>query len=84
FNNLTSSLQNKIQSTSAIHCFLIAGNENAVNASKTLTQQGFDVRAIKSPTVKAGAERLRICLHATNTEQELTQLAEALNQVFSN
>lgn len=82
FNKLTLKLQNKINSTSAIHCFLIEGNENAINASKQLINKGFDVRAIKSPTVKAGAERLRICLHATNTQQELQQFSDTLNQIF--
>jgi len=83
FNELTLKLKNKINSTSAIHCFLIAGNENAINASKQLIGKGFDVRAIKSPTVKVGAERLRICLHTTNTRQELQQLSEVLNQIFA-
>jgi 8-amino-7-oxononanoate synthase len=82
FKELTLKLQNKINSTSAIHCFLIEGNENAINTSKQLINKGFDVRAIKSPTVKAGAERLRICLHATNTQQEFQQLSEALHQIF--
>ncbi|HTA63685.1 MAG TPA: aminotransferase class I/II-fold pyridoxal phosphate-dependent enzyme, partial [Bacteroidia bacterium] len=83
FNELTLKLQNKINSTSAIHCFVIEGNENAINASKQLINKGFDVRAIKSPTVKAGAERLRICLHATNTTQELQQFSDTLNQIFA-
>ena len=81
FNQLTSKIPNKIESTSAIHCFLIEGNEQVVNASKQLKEKGFDVRAIKSPTVKAGAERLRICLHATNTKQELAELVETLKQI---
>jgi len=75
---LTSKLENKIKSTSAIHCFLVAGNENAIHTSKQLIDKGFDVRAIKSPTVKEGAERLRICLHANNTKKELTDLAKIL------
>jgi 8-amino-7-oxononanoate synthase len=79
FNEFTSTLLNKIKSTSAIHCFLIEGNENAINASKQLIDKSFDVRAIKSPTVKIGTERLRICLHSTNTKQELNSLAEKLN-----
>jgi 8-amino-7-oxononanoate synthase len=81
FNELTFKLKNKISSTSAIHCFLIAGNENAINASTKLKGKGFDVRAIKNPTVKIGTERLRICLHATNTNQELQQLSEALYKI---
>jgi 8-amino-7-oxononanoate synthase len=79
FNSLTSTFANRINSTSAIHCFLVSGNEPVMAASKKLITAGFDVRPIKSPTVKVGAERLRICLHADNSKQELTGLAAALN-----
>ena len=78
FNQLTNQKTNKIPSTSAIHCFVVPGNENVINISKHLIANGIDVRAIKSPTVKEGAERLRICLHATNTQTEIKKLAEAL------
>ena len=82
FNKLTSKFTNKIKSTSAIHCFLVAGNENAILVSKQLAYKGFDVHAIKSPTVKEGAERLRICLHATNTKEEFIDLSKILEQIF--
>jgi len=82
FNKLTSRLKNKIQSTSAIHCFLIPGNENAMGTAAALNKSGFDVKAIKSPTVKAGSERLRICLHATNTEKQIKDLARELAELF--
>lgn len=82
FNELTASLQNKINSTSAIHCFLVPENENVINASKQLISKGFDIRPIKSPTVKAGAERLRICLHATNNKKEIIELTKELNNLF--
>ncbi len=83
FNELTKTISCKISSTSAIHCFLIEGNEHVLNVSKQLKEKGFDVRAIKSPTVKTGAERLRICLHSTNTKQELNSLAEELIGVLN-
>lgn len=79
FNEFTGSIKDKINSTSAIHCFVIKGNENVIQASKELIAKGFDVRAIKSPTVKEGSERLRICLHSTNSKQEITNLAKELN-----
>ncbi len=82
FNKLTSSFSGKIASQSAIHCFLVPGNENAIKASEKLIKKGFDVRAIKSPTVKEGSERLRICLHATNTEEEIKKLAKELAAIF--
>ena len=78
FNELTYTVKDKINSSSAIHCFVIKGNENVIQASKELTTKGFDVRAIKSPTVKEGSERLRICLHATNSKDEISMLAKEL------
>jgi 8-amino-7-oxononanoate synthase len=36
------------------------------------------VKAIKSPTVKEGTERVRICLHAYNTKEETDQLIGTL------
>ncbi len=83
FNKLTAKLKNKMASQSAIHCFLYPGNENAAWASELLMKKGFDVRAIKSPTVKVGSERLRVCLHATNTETQIKNLTKELQTLFS-
>ncbi|MGZ3861917.1 MAG: aminotransferase class I/II-fold pyridoxal phosphate-dependent enzyme [Bacteroidia bacterium] len=82
FNSLTAKIPAKISSTSAIHCFLVPGNENAIKAAESLQNKGFDVRPIKSPTVRAGSERLRICLHATNTSEEIRKLAVELKSIF--
>jgi 8-amino-7-oxononanoate synthase len=82
FNSLTAKITAKIKSSSAIHCFLIPGNENAIKASGNLQKKGFDVRAIKSPTVKAGSERLRVCLHVTNSSAEIKRLAIELESIF--
>ena len=65
-------------SHSAIQCVLISGNENVLKAAIQLQNRGFDVRAIRSPTVKKGAERLRICLHSFNTKDEIQHLVTAL------
>ncbi len=56
----------------------IKGNENAINLSKYLVETGFDVRALLSPTVKQGHERLRICLHSFNTKAEVSALLKCL------
>ncbi|MGZ3867142.1 MAG: aminotransferase class I/II-fold pyridoxal phosphate-dependent enzyme [Bacteroidia bacterium] len=82
FNSLTAKIHAKIPSTSAIHCFVIPGNENAIHAAGNLQKKGFDVKPIKSPTVRAGSERLRICLHATNTPEEIKRLAVELKNIF--
>lgn len=41
---------------------------------------GFDGRAIVAPTVPAGTERLRLIVHAFNTEAQIEGLAKALAQ----
>lgn len=69
------------KSNSAIQCVLISGNENVVKAAAQLQSKGFDVRAIRSPTVKKGSERLRICLHSFNTEEEILQLFNYLKNI---
>ena len=52
----------------------------AKEVAKSLQNDGFDVRAILSPTVAKGTERLRICLHTFNTESEIEGLAGSLNK----
>lgn len=63
-----------IKSESAIHCKLIPGNRQVQEAEDKLNQQNVFVKSIKSPTVKEGQERLRICLHSFNTKQEIDLL----------
>ncbi len=65
-------------SNSAVQCVLIPGNEKVQQASNYLIQQGLDVRAIKNPTVKEGSERLRICIHSFNTNEDVEQLTNSL------
>ncbi len=68
-----------IKSNSAIQCILFGSNESAKEMAALLQQNGLDVRAILSPTVAAGQERIRICLHSFNTEKEIILLTEILN-----
>ena len=68
-----------IASDSAIQCLIAGNNENASKIAAHLQQTGLDVRAILSPTVAKGSERLRICLHAFNTTEEIKLLADTLN-----
>ncbi|KAK4960161.1 hypothetical protein LTR10_003052 [Elasticomyces elasticus] len=42
--------------------------------------KGFVVRGIVPPTVPAGTERIRICLHGGNTVQQLDGLVECIRQ----
>ncbi len=67
-----------LDSRSAIQGVVLPGNQRVRRMADTLQQAGFDVRPIMSPTVKRGRERLRICLHASNTPAEVTSLLDAL------
>jgi 8-amino-7-oxononanoate synthase len=44
-----------------------------------LQEAGFAVKAILPPTVPAGSQRLRICIHAFNSQEEIDQLINLLN-----
>ncbi|XRE43503.1 8-amino-7-oxononanoate synthase [Tenacibaculum discolor] len=69
---------NFIESTSAIHCCIISGNERLKNIALQLQQNAFDVKPILSPTVPLNQERLRFCLHAYNSKEEITDVLEKL------
>ena len=61
-------------SQSPIQCLIIPGNEQARYVAVEAQRVGMDVRAILSPTVPTGQERLRLCIHAFNTTEEVNQL----------
>lgn len=65
-------------SETAIQPIIISGNEKIKDISSKLQVEGIDVRPILSPTVKAGTERLRICLHTYNSNEEIEQLINTL------
>lgn len=67
-------------SNSAIQGIIVGGNEATVALAKQVQNDGFDVRPILSPTVPKGSERLRISLHAFNTNEEIIGLVESLKK----
>jgi 8-amino-7-oxononanoate synthase len=69
-----------LDSHSWIQSLLVPGNQAAVAAAEHLQERGFLLKAIRSPSVQPGTERLRICLHATNTAREIETLFEALEE----
>lgn len=66
-------------SMSHIQSIPIEGNEAVKQAAQDIVKQGFDVRPLMSPTVQRGHEILRVCLHAFNTDDELTQLINRIH-----
>ena len=72
-----------IPSQSAIHCCVIKGNKATKDIAALLQQNKFDVKAILSPTVPKGQERLRICLHSYNTKEDITTLVRLLKEFLT-
>jgi 8-amino-7-oxononanoate synthase len=71
---------NCAKSNSAIQNVIIPGNANVKELSHFLQHHHFDCRSILSPTVKEGSERIRICLHAFNSDQEINELNHVLSE----
>ena len=57
---------------------LLGDNARALAAAERLAALGFDVRAIRPPTVPPGTARLRVSVHADHSEAEIDALAAAL------
>lgn len=71
-----------IESNSAIQSCIMAGNEKVKSLAHSLEENGYDVRPILSPTIPKGAERLRFCLHAFNTKEEILGALEVVKKNF--
>jgi 8-amino-7-oxononanoate synthase len=63
---------------------VILGEEEwALNIAQDLQDAGFDVRAIRPPTVPAGTSRLRVSIHADHGESDILALAAALKTAMA-
>lgn len=68
-----------VRSKSAIQSAIIPGNEKVKAIAVQLQEKGFDVKAILSPTVPEGQERLRFCLHSYNSAEEISEVLRLLS-----
>lgn len=66
----------------AIRHVLVGDSTRAAALSKTLADSGFDVRAIRPPTVAQGAACLRLCLHSYNQPEEIQEVLSILANAF--
>lgn len=67
-----------LQSEGPIVPVILGDSRRAVAVAEALQARGFDVRAIRPPTVSPSTARLRISVHADRTEAEIDALADAL------
>lgn len=63
-----------LPSTTPIQGLIYPGNHQVRGLAAELQRNGLDVRPILSPTVPQGSERLRVCLHAFNTFEQIDLL----------
>lgn len=68
----------KLLSTTPIQGIVVPGNEEVKVVAGILQKEGFDIRPILYPTVPEEKERLRIVMHAYNTEDDLKRLLNFL------
>ena len=57
---------------------IVGDDARAVATAKRLQEQGFDIRAIRPPSVSPGTARLRIAIHADHDQPMLARLAAAV------
>jgi 8-amino-7-oxononanoate synthase len=71
-----------VRSKSAIQSAIIPGNENVKAVAQKMQENGFDVKAILSPTVPEGQERLRFCIHSYNTYEEISSVFTCISSLL--
>lgn len=60
---------------------ILGSDERAVFVSQALQKEGFDVRAIRPPTVPEGTARLRLSLSSALSEQNLRDFASCYKSI---
>lgn len=67
-----------VPSGTQIQPVIVKSDARAVSIAAALQEQGFDVRAVRPPTVPEGTARLRVSLTLNATAQDTTSLATAI------
>lgn len=68
---------------SAIVPIVVGANDTALRAAALAREARLDVRAVRPPTVPDGTARLRVVLHASNTDEELARLIDFARAIRS-
>jgi len=71
-----------LKSSHPIQGIVTGSNESVIELGEYLKTNGFDIRPVVSPTVPLHTERVRICLHSFNTDEEIDRLASTINKFF--
>ncbi|MFV0248301.1 MAG: aminotransferase class I/II-fold pyridoxal phosphate-dependent enzyme [Tenacibaculum sp.] len=80
FNNTVKKTKLPFISTkSAVQSCIISGNKKTKALAKHLQNSGFNIKPILAPTVPAGSERLRFCLHSYNSKEQIAEVLYKLS-----
>lgn len=71
----------RTDSNSQIQGIIIPGNSHVRKVSELVRKSGYDVRPILSPTVKLGKERIRVCLHTFNNDDDILGLLRVFEEI---
>ena len=63
-----------LKSDSPVQSCLLSSSERVRTISQKLMEQNYDARPILAPTVPAGKERIRFCVHSYNTSGEVREV----------
>ncbi len=78
FGRLASAKLGLALSGSQIQPFVVGGDGDAVALAKAVRERGFDVRAVRPPTVPENTARLRIALTLNATAEDAARLVDAV------
>jgi 8-amino-7-oxononanoate synthase len=67
----------------AIRTIVIPGNEHVRRVANQIQAAGYLVLPVLAPTVPEGSERLRICLHAFNTVDEVQSVIGIIERTLA-
>ena len=76
------SAQPWLPSESWIQCLRVPGARRIRRVGGVLRSRGLAALPIRAPTVPAGEERIRVCLHAHNTREEIELLFNAVDEAL--
>ncbi|MCF6223575.1 MAG: pyridoxal phosphate-dependent aminotransferase family protein [Flavobacteriaceae bacterium] len=68
-----------IDSNSPIQACIISGNNKANEVANKIKFSNFNVKAILSPTVPVGKERIRFCIHSYNSSNQIREILKLLS-----
>ena len=82
FNNCLKDVGIKCVSMTPIFSIIIGDEKKTLEIAEKLFQEGYFIKAIRYPTVKKGAARLRITLNSFHTKKELKKLSKKLKEMI--